>query len=374
MARIAVDAMGGDRAPAAVVEGSLLAARELGVEIVLVGQRETVERTLAHSSLPRLSVEVVPATEIISMDESPSAGLKKRDSSMKVAFDLMRQGEVQAVVSAGNSGAFMAAGMFVLGKLPGVERPAILVVVPTLGKGTIIIDAGANVDCKPLHLLQFGLMGSIYAERVLGVSSPRVGILSNGEEGGKGNDLTRAASEELAAAPLNYIGYIEGRDICGGEVDVVVCDGFTGNVTLKTMEGVAAFIVGVLREAFEKDIPSRLGYLLSRKSLKRAYARLDHSEYGGAPLLGLNGVTIIAHGGSDAKAIKNAVRVANEAVSHDVNRHIIDALGETGEMKTDRPARLSEKIWQRVRSKIESLGEKPAAEEEKRENKGGGKG
>jgi len=319
-------------------------------------------------------VEVVPASETVAMDESPSTALRKKDSSMKVAFELMKRGAVQAVVSAGNSGAMMATGMFVMGNLPQVDRPAILVVIPTLGKGTVIIDAGANVDCKPRHLVQFGLMGSIYAERVLGIPRPRVGVLSNGEEEGKGNDLTRAASEQISSTSVNYIGYVEGRDICDGEVDVVVCDGFTGNVTLKTMEGVASFIVGVLKDAFHKSVWSRLGYLLSRRSLLQAYSRLDHTEHGGAPLLGLDGVAIIAHGGSGPKAIKNAVRVAKETVSHDVNRHIVEVLGKAAEAGGEQGEKLPRRIWQRIRSKIESLGEKPDPEGEGRESKSGGKG
>jgi len=374
MLKIAIDAMGGDRAPAAVVEGALLAASELGVEVLLVGEQEAVQGALASCPLNSSSVEIVPASQNVAMDESPSAALRKKDSSMKVAFELMKQGAVQAVVSAGNSGAMMATGMFVMGNLPQVERPAILVVIPTLGKGTVIIDAGANVDCKPRHLLQFGLMGSIYAERVLGISQPRVGVLSNGEEEGKGNDLTRAASEQLSSTGLNYIGYVEGRDICDGEVDVVVCDGFTGNVTLKTMEGVAGFIVGVLKDAFRQSLMSRLGYLLSRKSLLKAYNRLDHAEYGGAPLLGLDGVAIIAHGGSGSKAIKNAIRVAKETVSHDVNRHIIEVLGELSELGGEKGDKFPRRIWQRIKSKIEGFGEKSESEGQGRENKSGGKG
>jgi glycerol-3-phosphate acyltransferase PlsX len=374
MIRIAVDAMGGDRAPSVVVEGSLLAARELGVQIVLVGKKDEVERELARYSPNVPSMDIVPASQTVTMDESLSTTIKKKDSSMNVAFELMKRGEVQAVVSAGNSGALMATGMFVLGNLPRVERPAILVVVPTLGKGTVIIDAGANVDCKPLHLVQFGLMGSIYAENVLGITRPRVGVLSNGEEEGKGTDLTRAVSEQLRSTPLNYIGYIEGRDISGGEVDVVVCDGFTGNVTLKTMEGVASFIVRVLTESFQQNYLSRLGYLLSRKSLQQAYTRLDYAEYGGAPLLGLDGVAIIAHGGSGPKAIKNAIRVAKETVSHDVNRHIIEVLGGLGDMRGEKGVQLPRKIWRQIKSKFETFGEKPIPEEEGRESKSGGKG
>ena len=238
----------------------------------------------------------------------------------------------------------------------------------------MIIDAGANVECKPSHLVQFGLMGSIYAERVLGISRPRVGVLSNGEEKGKGNDLTRAAYEQLSATGLNYIGYVEGRDIFSRKVDAVVCDGFTGNITLKTMEGVASFIVGVLKEAFEQNLLSRLGYLLSRKSLRQAYNRLDHAEYGGAPLLGLDGVAIIAHGGSDPKAIKNAIRVAKETVSHDVNRHILEVLGGLGEVVGEKGDKFPRRIWQQIKSKIETFSEKPIPGGEGKESKSEGKG
>src|SRR5690242_800851 len=325
MLKIAVDAMGGDRAPDAIIEGALLAAGDLDVEVVLVGRSEAIEPKLARRSLSG-AIRVVHASEAVGMDESPSAAIRKRDSSLKVAYELMNRGEVQAVVSAGNSGAMMAIGMFVVGKLPQVDRPAISVVVPTNGNGTIIIDAGANVDCKPRQLVQFGMMGSIYSHEILGVPSPRVGVLSNGEEDSKGNDLTRAASELLAQTGLNSIGHVEGRDFFNGKVDVVVCDGFTGNVALKTMEGVASFIGGVLKDAFRETLMSRMGYLMSRGPLMRAYRRLDYREYGGAPLLGLSGVAIVAHGGSGPREIKNAIRVAKESVAHDVNRHIMELL------------------------------------------------
>jgi len=230
------------------------------------------------------------------------------------------------VVSAGNSGAMMAIGMLVIGTLPQVTRPAILAIVPGTSKGTIIIDAGANVDCKPRQLLQFGIIGSVYAERGLGIVNPRVGVLSNGEEDSKGNELTRAASELLDSAPVNYVGYVEGRDFFNGKVDVIVCDGFTGNVALKTMEGVASFAGEILKSGFEKSWLSRLGYLLTRQSLRHAYRKLDYAEYGGARLLGLDGVAIVAHGGSTALAIKNAIRVASESVSQNVNGHVSAAL------------------------------------------------
>lgn len=367
MLKIAVDAMGGDHAPDAVVEGSLWAAGDFGLDLVLVGRKDVVDRELDRHPTKGSAVRVVHASEMIAMDESPSSALKKRDSSMKIAFEMMKHGEVQAVVSAGNSGAMMATGMFIMGRLPQVARPAILIVVPGLSKGTVIIDAGANVDCKPHHLVQFAFMGAIYAEQVQGITRPRIGVLSNGEEERKGNELTRAASKELAGTSLNYIGYVEGRDVFNGKVDVIVCDGFTGNIALKTMEGVASFAGDVLKEAFQKNLSSRLGYLMSRYALREAYRRLDYAEYGGAPLLGLNGIGIVAHGGSSPRAIKNAIRAAKEAVQHDINGHISRVLGDAdGDKKEGFPRN----IWHRIRSKIDALGDKPHTEDETEEPQG----
>jgi phosphate acyltransferase len=259
-----------------------------------------------------------------------------------------------------------------MGTLPQVDRPAILVVVPSLGKGTVIVDAGANVDCKPRHLVQFGFMGSIYSEQVLGVTQPRVAVLSNGEEDTKGNELTRAASQQLAQTTLNFIGYVEGRDIFNGNVDVIVCDGFTGNIALKTMEGLASFAGEVLRDAFQKNLSSRLGYVFSRSSLAKAYRRLDYSEYGGAPLIGLDGVAIIAHGGSNPMAIKNAIRAAHGAIHHDMNRHIADDLDAAYGLAGDKKEGLPRKLWQRFKSKIESLGDKNEAGTDRGERGGSG--
>jgi phosphate acyltransferase len=364
MAKIAVDAMGGDYAPAAVVEGALLASQDPGVEIVLVGQADAIERELAKHRNGQ-NQKIVAASQVVPMHESPSIALRKKDSSIKVGFEMMKRGEVDAVVSAGNSGAMMAVGMFVMGTLSQVDRPAILAVVPSAGRGTVIVDAGANVDCKPRHLVQFGFMGSIYAEQVLGITRPRVAVLSNGEEEGKGNDLTRATSEQLQQTSLNFVGYVEGRDIFNGKVDVIVCDGFTGNVALKTMEGLASFAGEVLKGAFQKNLSGRLGYVFSRGSLAQAYRRLDYAEYGGAPLVGLDGVAIIAHGGSNPFAIKNAIRAAREAVEHDMNRRIAEALGAV-----DGKEGLPRKLWQRFKSKIESLGDKAEVEGGREERKG----
>ena len=326
MRRIIVDAMGGDHGPGVVVAGALQAAEEYGVEITLVSQPDAAESELSRRATNRPPVRVVPAASSIDMHDSPSRALKQKDSSMRVAFDRLKAGEADALVSAGNSGAMMAIGMFVLGRLPGVDRPAILTVSPSLSGGTVLLDGGANTDCKPRQLVQFAHMGAIYAEKILGIENPRVGVLSNGEEDGKGNDLTREAIRELRSTELNFAGHVEGRDITNGRVNVVVCDGFTGNVALKTMEGLGQFVSSVLKGAFRSSLLSRAGYLLSRGAITSAYDRLDYAHYGGAPLVGLNGVAIVAHGGSSAKAIKNAVRVAAEAVSQDINGYIVGAL------------------------------------------------
>lgn len=320
--------MGGDHGPGVVVEGALQAAEEYGVEIALVSQSDAVESELSRRRYNRSAVSVLPAASSIDMHDSPSRALKQKDSSMRVAFDRLKAGDGDAVVSAGNSGAMMAIGIFVLGRLPGVDRPAILTVTPSLSGGTVLLDGGANTDCKPRQLVQFAHMGAIYAQKILGISAPSVGVLSNGEEDGKGNDLTREAVRELRSTELNFMGHVEGRDITNGRVNVVVCDGFTGNVALKTMEGLGQFVSSVLKGAFRSGLSSRLGFLLSRGAIMGAYDRLDYARYGGAPLIGLNGVAIVAHGGSSATAIKNAVRVAAEAVSQDINGDIVSALAK----------------------------------------------
>jgi len=359
MLKIAVDAMGGDHAPGTVVEGTVEAVRDLNVSVALVGEAPAIEQELQrHGHDPR--IEIVPAAESVTMHEAPTAALRKKDSSMKVAFELMKRREVDAVVSAGNSGAMMAIGVVAAGTLPQVARPAIMVVVPSLANGTIIVDAGANVECKPKHLVQFAFMGSIYAERVLGVVRPRVAVLSNGEEPSKGNDLTRAARDQLSNTSLNFIGYVEGRDIFNGKVDVIVCDGFTGNIALKTMEGAAAFAGEILKSAFQKNVSSRMGYLMSRRSLKEGYRRLDYAEYGGAPLIGLDGTAIVAHGGSNPRAIRNAIRAARDAVDHDLNRHLSEELEKIAGSAADEKDGAPRNIWQRLKSRIEQIGEKPS--------------
>lgn len=312
--------MGGDSAPATEVEGAVAAAREWRIPIVLVGDRERLSQELAKHDCRDLEISIHHASEVVGMQDSASDAVrKKRDSSIRVAFSLVESGAASAVVSAGNSGATMAAGMFVLKRLKGIDRPAIATIVPNLESQTLVLDVGGNVDCKPSHLEQFALMGEVYARQVLGKDRPRVGLLSNGEEASKGNDLTREAHRLLADAPFNYIGYIEGRDIFNGKVDVVVCDGFVGNVVLKVSEGLAETIFTMLRREIGGRFLAKIGFLLARPAFRAFRKRVDYAEYGGAPLLGIRGTGMICHGGSSVLAIKNAIHMAREAVLQNVN-------------------------------------------------------
>lgn len=320
---VAVDAMGGDNAPAVVVEGAVAAARQWGIPIILVGDTPLIEAELARHSCDGLALSVVHASEVVGMHDSPSDAVrKKKDSSVRVAFDLVKQGRAQAVVSAGNSGATMAAGMFVLKRIPGIERPGLASVFPNQVDQTLILDVGGNVDCKPVHLEQFALMGDVYARHLMGKKNPRVGILSNGEEASKGNELTRSAHQALSSATFNYVGYVEGRDIFNGSVDVVVCDGFVGNVLLKVSEGLAETIGKMLKSEIEKSFLAKLGYLLSKGAFDKFKKRIDYAEYGGAPLLGIQGTGMICHGGSSSRAIMNAIRLANETVQQGVSEKL----------------------------------------------------
>jgi len=330
--KIALDAMGGDLAPKATVEGAVLAARDFGIEVVIVGDGEILARELAEHDAVRLPIRIEHAPEVVLMDDSPlESVLSKPRSSIHIGLDLVKRGEVDAFVSAGNSGAVMTASMMILGNLNHVDRPAIASLVPTREGEALLIDAGANTEVKPIHLVQFAVMGSVYWRHVRNLSRPRVGILSNGEEVSKGTELTRAAAAMLEQMPtyVNYIGYVEGRDINGAKADVIVTDGFTGNVTLKTMEGFASFMLGNMRELFSANWRTQLAYLLVRKNLTAMRERLDPNEYGGAPLLGVNGVSIIAHGSSNARAVRSAVRAAsNEQLVHHVNAEILEILGK----------------------------------------------
>jgi glycerol-3-phosphate acyltransferase PlsX len=309
MIRIAVDAMGGDHAPAAVVEGAVAAARHLAVRLALVGHAHVIEPALSvHGDWPSLGIEVVDAPDVVEMTDEPSSVLRrKQHASIRIAADLVARKEAVALFSAGHTGATVMAAYAAFGMMPGVDRPALATTFPTRGKPAALLDAGANVQCRPHHLLQFAVMGSVYARVALGVEHPRVGLLSIGEEETKGNDLTREAHRLLKAAPLNFIGNVEGREIYSGIADVVVCDGFTGNVVLKTSEGLMETVETLLGDELRGTFSSHVGYLLSRRAFRRSHRRVDYSEYGGAPLLGVAGLAMVGHGRSSAKAVRNGI-------------------------------------------------------------------
>jgi phosphate acyltransferase len=339
MLKVAVDAMGSDHAPTVEVDGAVQAASQYGIAVVLVGQEEPIRQLLAKHDTAGLSIDVVHASEVITMEDAAATAVRrKRDSSMRVAARLMRDGVVSGIVSAGNTGAVMATSKVVMGTLRVVDRPALSTVLPTQkGKPAILLDVGANVDCKPIHLEQFAIMGDIYSRAIFGIRRPRVGLLSIGEEDSKGNEVTKEAFKSLKRAPLNFIGNVEGRDIFKGDVDVIVCDGFTGNVALKLSEGLIETFTEMLGQELRKTIQAQVGYVLAKRAFSDFRRRLDYSEYGGAPLLGINGITIVCHGRSNANAIKNGIRVANEFCQHNVNDAIdkeFKKLGLTGDSGT----------------------------------------
>ncbi len=324
MITIALDAMGGDHAPRAEVEGAILAARELGVRVLLVGIEATVRQELERHKRRDLPIEIVNATEVVTMNDSPShAFRRKKESSLHVAARLVRDGKADALVSAGNTGAVMTVARFVLGTLPSVDRPALAAAFPNMKeKVSIILDVGANVDSKPEQIEQFAVMGEIYYRTIWGVKRPRVAILSIGEEEMKGNELTREAGALLRQTSLNFTGNVEGRDVFRGNVEVVVCDGFIGNIALKISEGVVEHLGGMLKKAIKSSLRSQLGYALSKRAFDDFRKRTDYSEYGGAPLLGVKGITVIGHGRSNPNAVKNAIRVAAELCRSRVNEKI----------------------------------------------------
>lgn len=333
---VAVDVMGGDHAPDVEIEGALMAARAWSIPIILVGDSARINHELSRHRSADLDITVKHASEVVGMHDPPSDAVRrKKDSSIRVAFDLVKSGDAHAVVSAGNSGATMAAGMFVLKRIKGIDRPAIATIMPNLKSQTLVLDAGGNVDCKPQHLAQFGLMGQVYAKNVFGVESPRVGLLSNGEEESKGNELTRVAHQLLKQSSYNYVGYVEGRDVYNGTVDVVVCDGFVGNVVLKVSEGLAEAIGTMLKTEIKKKPLAMLGFFLARSAFKSFRKRIDYAEYGGAPLLGIEGTGMICHGGSNAKAVMNAVRLAREYVAKQVNDKMVQELHRNYQVVAD---------------------------------------
>nr|WP_320148292.1 phosphate acyltransferase PlsX [uncultured Anaeromusa sp.] len=330
--KVAIDAMGGDHAPEEILLGAMAAVKDYGCDIVLVGDETLLRETMRkHGVREGEHIFVHHASEVIDMHESPGAAVrKKRDASVVVATRLVKEGECAAVISAGSTGAAVAAALFGLGRLPKIERATIATPIPNLTGTTMLLDSGANVDSKPKHLVQSAIMGSIYAQYVLGVESPRVGLLSIGEEETKGNELTLSTYPLLAQVQnINFIGNVEGRDIPKGTVDVVVCDGFVGNVVLKFGEGLASAIMRLLKDAVQQSgFLTKMASLMLLPVLKRLRKKLDYAEYGGAPLLGVNGCCIICHGSSKAKAIKNAVRVAKEFTEQQVATHISEMIAK----------------------------------------------
>jgi glycerol-3-phosphate acyltransferase PlsX len=326
---IALDALGGDHAPKPEVEGAMRAVKTLGVKVLLVGQGDLVKAELEkHLDYREYPIEIVHASERITMEDSPAkVARSKKDSSMHVGSRLVADGMAHGFVTAGNTGACMAIAKMVQGKIKGVDRPAIAGVLPTrTGKPVVVVDVGANVDCDASMLAQFAVMGEIYSRIVLRIERPRVGLLSIGEEEHKGNELTKAAMPLLKSLPINFIGNVEGCDLFTGSVDVIVCDGFVGNVALKVSEGVADMITGMLRESLAATITRKIGYVLSRAAYSDFRKRVDYSEYGGAALLGVQGVCIVCHGRSNANAIKNAIRVAADYSGGNINQQIEQVL------------------------------------------------
>lgn len=331
--RIAVDAMGGDLGPAVVVPGAVQAAREANLALTLVGREEEVRAGLSGLDLTGLDVAVAHAPEVAGMDEKPSDILRrKKDSSIHLACRLVRDGAADGVVSAGNSGATAACGMFILGRIPGISRPALASIMPTAKQPMVLIDVGANVDCKPYHLFQFGLMADVLCKDVLGKERPRVGLLSIGEEEGKGNVQVKGAFELFKLASLNFVGNVEGRDIFSGNVDVAVCDGFVGNVALKLSEGLGASLARMLKAELTSSVSSRIITKLMGSSLRRFEKFVDYAEYGGAPLLGLQGIVIVSHGSSNVMAVTNAVGMAVKFVQTGASEHLVEELSANDEL------------------------------------------
>ena len=311
--RIAVDAMGGDHAPLVNVDGAVAAAREFGIHTLLVGKAEELSRLLKDSGFSGPEIEIVDAAEVVTFDDPATAPIrKKRNSSIRIAVNCVRDGRAEGVVSAGHTGAAMVAAKMVIGTIEGVDRPALATVLPNLTGHCLLLDVGANPDIKTPHFKEFAVMGSIYAELAFGKKKPSIGLMSIGEEDSKGTEQTKEVFKTLKATGLNFVGNVEGRDVFNGTVDVIVTDGFTGNVILKVSESLSEMVEQLLREEIKRTLQASVGFLLSRSAFRRFKQRLDYSEYGGAPLLGVKGCVIICHGRSSAKAVKNAIRFASE--------------------------------------------------------------
>ncbi|WP_291492541.1 phosphate acyltransferase PlsX [Desulfurella sp.] len=338
MKPIAVDAFGGDHAPKEVILGAFLAAKEFNLDIVLVGKENELEKSIEDiskdfSSNVSQKITVKDAPTIITMFDKPSVAIRKKNSSMHVGMELVKYGKACAFISAGNSGAVMAIAMTVLGKLKGISRPAIGALLPTVNGSVLLLDAGANVDCKPIHLLEFSIMGSVFIKHMLGINKPKVGLISNGSEPGKGNSLVIKAYDLIKSSALNFYGNIEGNEIFSDKIDVAVCDGFVGNIILKTSESVPTIIGEFLKAQISKSLVYKIGYLLSKPAFRMLKKKTDYAEFGGAPLLGVNGACIVSHGRSKAYAIKNAILKAAKFASLDINTKIEEAIEKCSVLK-----------------------------------------
>lgn len=325
--KIVVDAMGGDHAPEVVIEGTVAAVKEYNAEVILVGDEARINSLLKKAKYSGTNITVRHAPDVIQMDESAATSVRrKRNSSIVVGLSLVKEGKADAFFSAGNTGAVVCAATLGLGLLPGIERPGIAIITPTLRDISLIIDVGANIDIKPTHLLQYAIMADAYFRCILNRPNPKVGILNIGEEESKGTEVIKEARELLEKSSLNFIGNVEGKDLFSGKTDIIVCDGFVGNVALKVTESVVETMQAFLKKHLLSNPMSKIGLLLLRQSFMRFKRELDYSEYGGAPLLGVNGVVIIGHGRSNVKAIKNAIRVAKEEVERSFNEKILEAI------------------------------------------------
>ncbi len=360
--KIAVDAMGGDHAPAAIVEGAVLAYREHGVESILAGIPERIDAELARLNARDVPFEILEASQVIEMGEAPARALKsKTNSSMRVAVEAVKRGGASAVFSAGDTGGAFATSFHVLQRMKGVVRPAIAALLPTLKGFCILLDVGANLLPKAQHLFQFGVMGLVYSEVALGVSSPTVGLLNVGGEDSKGTDALRTAHQLFAKSDLNFMGNVEGSTIFQGAVDVIVCDGFSGNVALKVSESLSEMLATLLREEITHSFRSKIGYMFLQNGLKSMRKRTDYSEYGAAPLLGLNGLCMIGHGRSNPKAVMNALRVSSELVDKQMNGHIQREIDR--HLDIQRSTEPGWRLWSQIRDGIFHSGSSEAEEE-----------
>lgn len=362
--KIAIDAMGGDHAPSAVIEGAVDARREEGIESVLVGAPERISAELARLGESESRFEIRAATQVIDMGESPTRSVKaKPDSSMRVALELVREGEAQGVFSAGDTGGAFATGLNVLKRMRGVHRPAIAALIPTLKGFSVMLDVGANLTPRPQHLFQFGVMGSVYTEEVFKKPAPTVGLLNVGGEDSKGTGVLKAVHEIFVKSDLNFVGNVEGSTIFQGGTDVIVCDGFAGNVALKVSESLSEMLTTLLREEIVHSVRSKIGYMFLQNGLKSMRQRTDYSEYGAAPLLGLGGICAIGHGRSSAKAVKNAIRTTASLVKADLNAKIQKEIDRHASIQRNGDA--GWRLWNQIRTGI--FNEGAPGEEEKKE-------